>query len=137
MKILLLEDDLELCTSIRAELEKSGYVVDCCTDGETAMLYALNVEYGYDLAIVDRMLPIIDGLTIIKAMRRKGIRIPIIITTGMSAIDERIEGLDGGADDYLVKPFHIREPSCQDKGFDKTSGEDTDNGYLKLCGSGT
>jgi len=102
MKILLLEDDLELCTSIRAELEKSGYVVDCCTDGETAMLYALNVEYGYDL-------PIIDGLTIIKAMRRKGIRIPIIITTGMSAIDERIEGLDGGADDYLVKPFHIRE----------------------------
>ena len=109
MKILLLEDDLELCTSIRAELEKSGYVVDCCTDGETAMLYALNVEYGYDLAIVDRMLPIIDGLTIIKAMRRKGIRIPIIITTGMSAIDERIEGLDGGADDYLVKPFHIRE----------------------------
>ena len=73
------------------------------------MLYALNVEYGYDLAIVDRMLPIIDGLTIIKAMRRKEIRIPIIITTGMSAIDERIEGLDGGADDYLVKPFHIRE----------------------------
>lgn len=71
--------------------------------------YALNTDCGYELAIVDRMLPVIDGLTIIKAMRRKGIRIPVIIITGMAAIDDRIEGLDGGADDYLVKPFHIKE----------------------------
>lgn len=55
------------------------------------------------------MLPIIDGLTIIKSMRRKGINIPVIIITGMSALDDRIDGLDGGADDYLVKPFHVRE----------------------------
>lgn len=109
MKILLLEDDLQLCSAIQTELIKNGYVVDCCNDGETAMLYALNVDYSYDLAVVDRMLPIIDGLTIIKAMRKKGIHIPIIITTGMSTIEDRIEGLDGGADDYLVKPFHIQE----------------------------
>ena len=56
--------------------------VDCCNDGEMAMLYALNTDYGYDLAIVDRMLPVIDGLTIIKAMRRKNIQIPVIIITG-------------------------------------------------------
>ena len=55
------------------------------------------------------MLPVIDGLTIIKAMRRKNIQIPVIIITGMSALDDRVDGLDGGADDYLVKPFHIRE----------------------------
>lgn len=109
MKILLLEDDLELCSSIQKALEKENYITDCCNDGETAMLYALNKEYAYDIAIVDRMLPIIDGLTIIKAMRKKGIRIPVIIITAMSALDNRIEGLDGGADDYLVKPFHIKE----------------------------
>lgn len=109
MKILLLEDDLELCNIIQLELVKNGYTVDSCNDGETAMLYALNTDYSYDLAIIDRMLPVIDGLTIIKAMRAKGITTPVIIITGMSALDDRIEGLDGGADDYLVKPFHIRE----------------------------
>lgn len=109
MKILLLEDDLELCNRIQMELVKNGYIVDSCNDGETAMLYALNTGYSYDLAIIDRMLPVIDGLTIIKAMRAKGISIPVIITTGMSALDDRIEGLDGGADDYLAKPFHVRE----------------------------
>ncbi|MBH7472148.1 response regulator transcription factor, partial [Clostridioides difficile] len=109
MKILLLEDDLELCKNIKISLEKENYMVDCCNDGETAMLYALNTDYAYDLAIVDRMLPIIDGLTIIKSMRRKGISIPILIITAMSTLDNRVEGLDGGADDYLVKPFHIKE----------------------------
>lgn len=73
------------------------------------MIHALNIEYCYDLAVIDRMLPIIDGMTIIKAMRRKGIVIPVIIITGMSELNDRIEGLDNGADDYLVKPFHIPE----------------------------
>ena len=109
MKIVLLEDDLNLCSSIQEELQKNKYIVDSCNDGETAMLYALNTEYSYDLAIIDRMLPIIDGMSIIKAMRRKGITIPVIIITGMSELNDRIEGLDSGADDYLVKPFHIPE----------------------------
>ena len=109
MRVLLLEDDLNLCDTMEQALGKEGYSVDSCHDGETAMLYALNTDLGYELAIVDRMLPIIDGLTIIKSMRRKGIMIPVIIITGMSALDDRIDGLDGGADDYLVKPFHIRE----------------------------
>lgn len=109
MRVLLLEDDLNLCDTIEEALGKESYSVDSCHDGETAMLYALNTDLGYELAIVDRMLPIIDGLTIIKSMRRKGIHIPVIIITGMSALDDRIDGLDGGADDYLVKPFHVRE----------------------------
>ena len=57
-----MEDDPDLCRSLRQELNQNGYVVDCCSDGETAMLYALNTDFGYDLAIVDRMLPVIDGL---------------------------------------------------------------------------
>lgn len=93
MRILLLEDDLTLCDTIEQALGKEGYSVDCCHDGETAMLYALNTDLGHDLAIVDRMLPIVDGLTIIKSMRRKGITIPVIIITGMAALDDRIEGL--------------------------------------------
>lgn len=109
MRVLLLEDDLNLCDTIEEALGKESYFVDSCHDGETAMLYALNTDLGYELAIVDRMLPIIDGLTIIQSMRRKGINIPVIIITGMSALDDRINGLDGGADDYLVKPFHVRE----------------------------
>lgn len=109
MRVLLLEDDLNLCDTIEEALGKESYSVDSCHDGETAMLYALNTDLGYELAIVDRMLPIIDGLTIIKSMRRKGINIPVIIITGMSDLDDRIDGLDGGADDYLVKPFHVRE----------------------------
>lgn len=109
MKILLLEDDELLCDSIRKALEREDHIVDCCGDGETGMLYALNTQYAYDIAVVDRMLPVIDGLTIIKAMRKKDIRIPVIIITGMGELDDRIEGLDGGADDYLVKPFHIKE----------------------------
>ncbi len=113
MKILLVEDDAELCSVIQNALEKEKYIVDCVSDGETAMFYALNTEYAYDLAIIDRMLPVIDGLTIIKAMRKKEIRIPVIIITAMDALDNRIEGLDGGADDYLVKPFHIRELSAR------------------------
>ncbi len=120
MKILLLEDDLELCKNIKISLEKENYMVDCCNDGETAMLYALNTDYAYDLAIVDRMLPIIDGLTIIKSMRKKGISIPILIITAMSTLDNRVEGLDGGADDYLVKPFHIKELLARVSGINKT-----------------
>lgn len=109
IKILLIEDDTDLCHSIQQELIKDGYTVDCCTDGDTAMLYAQHTDYGYDLAIIDRMLPGIDGLTILKTMRRRNIQVPVIIITGMSALDDRVDGLDSGADDYLVKPFHIRE----------------------------
>lgn len=109
MKLLVLEDDKELCSGIERELKENGYIVDTCHDGEMGMQYALNKDYAYDLAIVDRMLPFVDGLTIIKAMREKGIQIPVIIITGMSALNDRIDGLDGGADDYLTKPFHMEE----------------------------
>ncbi len=74
MKILILEDDIELSLAMKQELLRNDYMVDCCHDGETGLLYALNAEFGYDLAIVDRMLPVIDGLTIIKAMRKKEFR---------------------------------------------------------------
>ena len=133
IKILLMEDDLDLCQSIQQELMKNGYSVDCCNDGEMAMLYALNTDYGYVLAIVDRMLPVIDGLTIIKAMRRKNIQIPVIIITGMSALDGRVDGLDGGAVDYLVKPFHIRELMARVRALTRRPQQIQDIGLLSYA----
>lgn len=113
MKILLIEDDTQLCMTIKDQLTKEGYIVDTCNTGDEAFMYAVNTDNDYDLAIIDRMLPVIDGLSIIKAMRQKNIQIPVIIITGMSELDDKIEGLDNGADDYLIKPFHIKELSAR------------------------
>ena len=109
MKILLLEDDKYLCDNMKQQLTKEGYIVDACNDGEEGLLLALDRNNGYDLAVIDRMLPVIDGLAIIKAMRNKKMQIPIIIITGMSELQDKIEGLDNGADDYLTKHFQISE----------------------------
>lgn len=113
MKILLLEDDKYLCDNVKQQLTKEGYLVDACGDGEEGFLLALDKNNSYDLAVIDRMLPIVDGLTIIKAMRNKQIQIPVIIITGMSELQNKIEGLDSGADDYLSKPFHMEELSAR------------------------
>ncbi len=109
MRILLIEDDENLSVVIDEQLQKEGYITTRCADGETALSYALNIEYGYDIVLLDRMLPIIDGLTILKAMRQKQIYTPVLIMTGLGELDDKIDGLDFGADDYLVKPFHMKE----------------------------
>lgn len=113
MKILLIEDDKNLCETIENQLSKENFIVDTYHNGDEAFMYAINFGYEYDLAIIDRMLPVIDGLSIIKSMREKNIQIPIIIITGMSDLNDKIIGLDNGADDYLVKPFHIKELSAR------------------------
>lgn len=109
MKILLIEDDKNLSATIAEQLQNKGYIVDCCTDGETALMYALNIDFSYDVVLLDRLLPVIDGLTILKAMREKHIQTPVIFITALSELEDRITGLDCGADDYLVKPFYVRE----------------------------
>lgn len=109
MRILLVEDDINLSATIAEQLQKEGYKTDCCYDGEMALSYALNIEYNYDIVLLDRMLPIIDGLTVLKAMRQKQIYTPVLIITGLGELDDKIDGLDCGADDYLVKPFHVKE----------------------------
>ena len=113
MKILILEDDKYLCDNIKHQLSREGYIVDACYDGEEGFLLALDRNNGYDLAVIDRMLPVVDGLTIIKAMRSKKMQIPVIIITGMSELQNKVEGLDSGADDYLSKPFHMEELSAR------------------------
>ncbi|MGL4737066.1 MAG: response regulator transcription factor [Cellulosilyticaceae bacterium] len=107
MRILLIEDDTALCDAISFQLQSYEYTVDTCHDGEEGLLLIQNQIY--DLIILDRMLPSLNGIDIVKAMRRLTIHIPVIMVTALNSIGDRVVGLDAGADDYLVKPFAIEE----------------------------
>src|SRR5512143_2694131 len=107
MKILLIEDDRETAAYILKGLRDLGHVVDVASDGREG-LYLCTSE-TYEMAIVDRRLPFIDGLSLVKAVRAAGVRIPIIFLTTLDGVDDRVEGLEAGGDDYLVKPFAFSE----------------------------
>ena len=107
MRILLVEDDRELSGTIKLQLEQAGYETDCCGQGQEALYYAS--EYPYDVIILDRMLPQMDGLSVLQGLRRMDITTPVIITTALDGVNDRIDGLDAGADDYLVKPYAAGE----------------------------
>lgn len=130
MRILFVEDDKQLSTVVVEQLQKEGYITDCCYDGEEALGYALNTTYNYDIVLLDRMLPIVDGLTILKAMRQKHIFTPVLIITGLGELDDKIDGLDCGADDYLVKPFHIKELLARIRALTRRPVEIVDNKAL-------
>ena len=107
MRILLVEDERELSNALVAILTRSNYSVDPVYDGEDA-LYYLETE-NYDDVILDIMLPQIDGIEVLKTIRKEGNKIPVIMLTAKSEIDDRVVGLDSGADDYLTKPFASKE----------------------------
>lgn len=107
MRILLIEDDIDLCEAICFHLKNEGYIVDVCNDGEDSEYY-IN-QNAYDLIILDRMLPSVNGLDILKRTRSDGIVTPILMMTALNAIGDKVEGLDAGADDYIVKPFATAE----------------------------
>lgn len=107
MRILLVEDDENLCDSLVFQLKNEGFTVDFCTDGEDAWYYM--EENIHDLILLDRMLPHIDGVTLLKKLRKAGCSTPVILLTALGELDDKITGLDAGADDYLVKPFAFAE----------------------------
>lgn len=107
MRILLIEDDSSLCDAITFQLESYNYSIDACHDGEEGLF--LIQEQIYDLIILDRMLPSLDGIQIVRTMRSKNIHTPVIMVTALNSIGDRVTGLDAGADDYLVKPFATEE----------------------------
>jgi DNA-binding response OmpR family regulator len=107
MRILVIEDDRDLCRLICLSLEQAGYSADSCHTGNDGLFYAKNQVY--DAIILDRMLPEIDGLTVLESLRRQGILTPVILATALDGLHDRINGLDAGADDYLPKPFAIEE----------------------------
>ncbi len=107
MKILIIEDDTQTRDYIAAGLKEAGHTVDAAKDGYEGLF--LTQETGYDLLIVDRMLPGIDGLSLVKKLRNEEHTVPVLFLTTMSGIDDRVEGLNAGGDDYLVKPFAFSE----------------------------
>ena len=107
MRILLVEDDENLVWPVKTGLEESGYAVDWASDGLSGKDMAL--AYPYDVIILDIMLPKLDGLSVCRAIRREGKETPILILTARHREDDRVKGLDSGADDYLVKPFSFPE----------------------------
>lgn len=107
MRILLIEDDSALCEALRPALEAASFRVDLCSNGTDGL--ALLTSGAYDVCILDRMLPGLDGLSLLRAARMRGISTPVLMLTALSGIGDRVDGLDAGADDYLAKPFDIRE----------------------------
>ena len=107
MHILFAEDDVETAGYVVKGLSGEGHVVDHLTDGKDALAQAMSGDY--DLLVLDRMLPSLDGLSILKSLRAAKVDAPAILLTAMGAVDDRVAGLRGGADDYIVKPFAFVE----------------------------
>lgn len=107
MKLLVIEDDAAVAGHLARALEDAGHAVDHAADGRAGLILARGA--AYDVIVLDRMLPRMDGLTALRALRADGVPTPILILTSLGGIDDRVEGLEAGGDDYLVKPFAFPE----------------------------
>ncbi|HEV2110384.1 MAG TPA: response regulator transcription factor, partial [Gammaproteobacteria bacterium] len=107
MRVLIIEDDAETAAQLGSALEGSGHRAEHVADGDTGLTRAR--AGGHDALIVDRMLPGLDGLSLVRALRAEGNRVPVLFLTALDQVDERVSGLEGGGDDYLVKPFAFNE----------------------------
>jgi len=107
MKILLVEDEKELSAAVQKVLVLSGYEVDCAYDGLAGLTATRQGEY--DCVVMDIMMPKMDGLTALKLMRQDGLNTPVLLLTAKAELDDKVAGLDAGADDYLPKPFALKE----------------------------
>jgi len=107
MRLLLIEDDRDAAGYLVKALTEAGYQVDHAVDGRDGLFHA--TEHSYDGIIADRMLPHLDGLTVIEVLRKQGNRTPVLILSALGSVDHRVEGLRAGGDDYLTKPFALSE----------------------------
>jgi DNA-binding response OmpR family regulator len=107
MRILVVEDERPLLEALAAVLKEEAYQVDCANNGSDGLYLAQ--QRIHDLIVLDIMLPELDGLTMLEELRRQGVSIPILLLTARDGVDDRVRGLDAGADDYLVKPFAMPE----------------------------
>lgn len=132
MRILLIEDDQDLCRAVMLSLEDAGYQTDVCHSGSDALLY-LDTQF-YDCLVLDRMLPGMDGMSLLNAIRRRGIHTPVILATALDGLNDRIHGLDAGADDYLVKPFAIDELLARIRAVTRRPGKLSSPNQLTFAG---
>ena len=130
MRILLVEDDVKIASFVTKGLKQAGYAVDHAKDGEEGLHLALTEPY--DAAIIDIMLPKLDGLSIIERMRREKIDKPVIILSAMRTVDDRVKGLQTGGDDYLTKPFSFSELLARVQGLIRRASRGVDSVHLKV-----
>lgn len=134
MRLLLCEDERSLSRAIVTILEKSNYSVDAVYDGEEALEYA--GTGNYDGIILDLMMPKLDGMSVLKAIREKGDTTPVLILSAKSEIENKVDGLDAGANDYLTKPFEVRELLARIRAMTRSSAAQVDStlsfGNVKL-----
>lgn len=129
MRILVVEDEKKINDVIVKTLKKEKYGVDSCFDGEEALDYIFSVEY--DIILLDIMLPKKNGFQVLESMRKKGIKTPVLFLTARDQIEDRVKGLDLGADDYLVKPFAFEELLARIRVvLRKNSGSGEDSGNI-------
>lgn len=107
MRVLIIEDEEQLRLQLAARLKQAGYAVDLAADGEEGLYYGR--EYPFDIGVIDLGLPKLSGIEVIRQLRQAGYRFPILILTARDRWQDKVEGLDAGGDDYMVKPFHIEE----------------------------
>ena len=123
MRLLLAEDERALSKALATILERSNYSVDTVYDGEAALEYL--AADNYDGVILDIMMPKKDGITVLKELRSQGSKIPVLILTAKSEVDDKVLGLDSGANDYLTKPFHSRELLARIRAMTRTQSSQT------------
>lgn len=131
MKILLVEDDRRAGEYLAKGLRELGHAVEQAFDGEAGHLAAL--AGGFDVLILDRMLPKLDGLEIVKALRSAGSTVPILILSALDEVDERVQGLRAGGDDYLAKPYHLEELAARIDALARRQGEAAPAGKLQVA----
>jgi len=107
MKVLVVEDEKKIAAFVRKGLEEQGFITDVCHEGNEGL--SLATTHPYDVILLDVMIPGRDGLSILRQLREQKLKVPVILLTARSALNERIEGLNHGADDYLTKPFYMEE----------------------------
>lgn len=130
MKILLIEDDKKLCELLLFQLGKERHQVDICHDGRDGL--DLFLQNAHDLVLLDRMLPTMNGLLVLKKARDAGLSTPVILLTALGELYDRIEGLDSGADDYIVKPFAFEELSARIRSLGRRSGKWEDDSLVQF-----
>jgi two-component system, OmpR family, response regulator len=131
MRILVIEDDRDAATWLVRGLKESGHLVDLAPDGEQGL--ALALEGVHDVLIVDRMLPKLDGLSVIRSLRADGSSVPVLILSALSDVDERVRGLRAGGDDYLAKPYSFSELLARVEGLSRRSSGSALETKLKAC----
>ena len=125
MRILFAEDEEDLNTIVKMKLESEGYLVDACLDGEEAVDCYDMAEY--DLVILDIMMPIMDGYQVLEHIRNSGSTVPVLFLTARDSVDDKVKGLDSGANDYLIKPFALEELMARVRALTRNAYGEVDN----------